>query len=40
VQLHQLLVSVFLTEKQAKEIFDKLKNAGVHIVLSVLEEVM
>ena len=34
------MVILIQTEKQAKEIFDKLKNAGVHIVLSVFEEVM
>ena len=34
------VVILIQTEKQAKEIFDNLKNAGVHIVLSVLEEVM
>jgi hypothetical protein len=34
------VVTLIQTDKQAKEIFDRLKNAGIHIVLSVLEEVM
>jgi hypothetical protein len=34
------VVTLIQTEKQAKEIFDRLKNAGVHIILSVFEEMM
>jgi hypothetical protein len=32
------VVILIQTDNQAKEIFDRLKNAGVHLVLSVLEE--
>jgi hypothetical protein len=34
------VVTLIQKDKQAKEIFDRLKNAGVHLVLSVLEEVI